>query len=46
MRLLNRTSRSVTLTAAGEALQAAIENPFSEIGQALPSACPLTSVGL
>ncbi len=35
MRLLNRTSRSVTLTAAGEALQAAIRGPFSDIGQAL-----------
>jgi DNA-binding transcriptional LysR family regulator len=35
VRLLNRTSRSVTLTAAGEALQAAITEPFEEIGQAL-----------
>jgi DNA-binding transcriptional LysR family regulator len=35
VRLLNRTSRSVTLTAAGEALQAAILEPFSEISQAL-----------
>jgi DNA-binding transcriptional LysR family regulator len=35
VRLLNRTSRSVTLTAAGEALQAAIRDPFYEIGQAL-----------
>lgn len=35
VRLLNRTSRSVTLTAAGEALQAAIQDPFNEIGQAL-----------
>jgi DNA-binding transcriptional LysR family regulator len=35
VRLFNRTSRSVTLTAAGEALQAAIQIPFSEIGQAL-----------
>ncbi len=35
VRLLNRTSRSVTLTAAGEALQAAIARPFEEIGQAL-----------
>ncbi len=35
MRLFNRTSRSVTLTAAGEALQAAIQAPFNEIGQAL-----------
>src|SRR4051812_23701644 len=31
VRLFNRTSRSVTLTAAGEALQAAIQTPFSEI---------------
>ena len=35
MRLLNRTSRSVKLTAAGEALHAAILQPFNEIGQAL-----------
>lgn len=35
VRLLNRTSRSVTLTAAGEALQAAIAQPFEHIGQAL-----------
>jgi DNA-binding transcriptional LysR family regulator len=35
VRLLNRTSRSVTLTAAGEALQAAITEPFAEIRQAL-----------
>jgi DNA-binding transcriptional LysR family regulator len=35
VRLLNRTSRSVTLTAAGEALQAAIDAPLQEIGQAL-----------
>ncbi|CAN7592667.1 LysR family transcriptional regulator [Phenylobacterium sp. LjRoot164] len=35
VRLFNRTSRSVTLTAAGEALQAAIEDPFSEIGRAV-----------
>jgi DNA-binding transcriptional LysR family regulator len=35
VRLFNRTSRSVTLTAAGEALQAAIQSPFSQIGQAL-----------
>jgi DNA-binding transcriptional LysR family regulator len=35
VRLLNRTSRSVTLTAAGEALQTAITAPFEEIGQAL-----------
>ena len=35
VRLFNRTSRSVTLTAAGEALQAAIQSPFSEIGRAI-----------
>jgi DNA-binding transcriptional LysR family regulator len=35
VRLLNRTSRSVTLTAAGEALQAAVVQPFDQIGQAL-----------
>lgn len=35
VRLLNRTSRSVTLTAAGEALQAAVAGPFGEIGEAL-----------
>jgi DNA-binding transcriptional LysR family regulator len=35
VRLLNRTSRSVTLTAAGEALQAAIIEPFEKIGGAL-----------
>jgi DNA-binding transcriptional LysR family regulator len=35
VRLLNRTSRSVTLTAAGEALRAAIEAPFDEIGRAI-----------
>src|SRR4051812_5162272 len=35
VRLLNRTSRSVTLTAAGEALQAAILVPFDEIGRAV-----------
>src|SRR5215213_11746730 len=35
VRLLNRTSRSVTLTAAGEELQAAILNPFDEIGRAV-----------
>ena len=35
VRLLNRTSRSVTLTGAGEALQSAIEEPFAEIGRAL-----------
>ncbi|HEY0522747.1 MAG TPA: LysR family transcriptional regulator, partial [Stellaceae bacterium] len=35
VRLLNRTSRSVTLTAAGEELRAAILTPFDEIGRAV-----------
>src|SRR3954462_15687208 len=35
VRLLNRTSRSVTLTAAGESLHAALARPFEEIGSAL-----------
>jgi len=35
VRLLNRTSRSVTLTAAGEELQQALQNPFEEIGRAV-----------
>jgi DNA-binding transcriptional LysR family regulator len=35
VRLLNRTSRSVTLTAAGEALRAAILEPFNHIGRAV-----------
>jgi DNA-binding transcriptional LysR family regulator len=35
VRLLNRTSRSVTLTAAGEALQSALVRPFDEIDSAL-----------
>src|SRR3954454_7060474 len=35
MRLLNRTTRSVTLTAAGEALRASIMEPFDEIGRAV-----------
>jgi DNA-binding transcriptional LysR family regulator len=35
VRLLNRTSRSVTLTAAGEELQAAILQPYDEIGRAI-----------
>ena len=34
VRLLNRTNRSVTLTSAGEALQAAILGPFEAIGAA------------
>lgn len=35
VRLLNRTSRSVTLTAAGEALQASIGEPFGAIERAV-----------
>ncbi|WP_294393773.1 LysR family transcriptional regulator [uncultured Sphingomonas sp.] len=35
IRLLNRTSRSVTLTAAGEELRQMIEQPFAKIGDAL-----------
>jgi DNA-binding transcriptional LysR family regulator len=35
VRLLNRTSRSVTLTAAGEELRAAILEPFETIGRAV-----------
>jgi DNA-binding transcriptional LysR family regulator len=35
VRLLNRTSRSVTLTAAGEMLRTAIRTPFDEIGRAV-----------
>lgn len=35
MRLLNRTSRSVTLTAAGEQLCRMIEQPFDAIGEAM-----------
>lgn len=35
VRLLNRTSRSVTLTAAGEALQASIAEAFDTIGGAV-----------
>lgn len=35
VRLLNRTSRSVTLTGAGEALQAAVLQPFDQISEAL-----------
>lgn len=34
VRLLNRTNRSVTLTAAGEELQAAIAGPYAAIGAA------------
>jgi DNA-binding transcriptional LysR family regulator len=37
VRLLNRTNRSVTLTAAGEALRDAVERPFAEIGLAVES---------
>src|SRR5258707_8514715 len=35
VRLLNRTNRSVTLTAAGEELHAAIRGPFDAIGEAV-----------
>lgn len=35
VRLVNRTSRSVTLTAAGEDLLASLEAPFAAIGSAL-----------
>lgn len=35
LRLVNRTSRSVTLTAAGEELQAALEGPFAAIDAAI-----------
>ena len=35
VRLLNRTSRSVTLTAAGEELQTALEGPFGAISAAV-----------
>jgi len=35
VRLLNRTNRSVTLTAAGEQLREAISSPFDAIGQAV-----------
>ena len=35
IRLLNRTNRSVTLSAAGEQFQAAITSPFEVIGQAV-----------
>ncbi|HEX2137478.1 MAG TPA: LysR family transcriptional regulator [Microvirga sp.] len=35
VRLLNRTSRSVTLTSAGEELRAAIGEPFEAIGDAV-----------
>ncbi|SEP94440.1 transcriptional regulator, LysR family [Faunimonas pinastri] len=35
VRLLNRTNRSVTLTAAGEELRAAITQPFEAVGQAV-----------
>jgi len=34
IRLLNHTNRSVSLTVAGEELQAAISGPFEAIGQA------------
>jgi DNA-binding transcriptional LysR family regulator len=35
VRLFNRTNRSVTLTAAGEELFAAVEGPFTSIGSAV-----------
>jgi DNA-binding transcriptional LysR family regulator len=35
VRLVNRTNRSVTLTAAGEQLRAAIHTPFDTIGEAI-----------
>ncbi|XFF02259.1 HTH-type transcriptional regulator, putative pgrR (plasmid) [Bradyrhizobium guangxiense] len=35
VRLVNRTSRSVMLSAAGEALQSALARPFDEIGSAM-----------
>jgi DNA-binding transcriptional LysR family regulator len=35
VRLLNRTSRSVTLTSAGEELRTAISHPFDSIGDAV-----------
>jgi DNA-binding transcriptional LysR family regulator len=35
VRLLNRTNRSVTLTAAGEELMGAISDPFAAIGDAI-----------
>lgn len=37
VRLFNRTNRSVTLTAAGEQLHAAISQPFEAIGDAVES---------
>jgi DNA-binding transcriptional LysR family regulator len=37
VRLLNRTNRSVTLTAAGEELQARLTRPFEQIGEAVES---------
>src|SRR5882757_11007541 len=37
VRLLNRTNRSVTLTAAGEDLQAALTTPFEAISAAVES---------
>lgn len=35
VRLINRTNRSLTLTAAGEELQASISDPFDQIGRAV-----------
>jgi DNA-binding transcriptional LysR family regulator len=37
VRLLNRTNRSVTLTAAGEELRVALTTPFEAIGEAIES---------
>jgi DNA-binding transcriptional LysR family regulator len=37
VRLLNRTNRSVTLTAAGEELRASLTGPFDAIGEAVES---------
>lgn len=34
-RLLNRTNRSVTLSATGEELQATLAGPFAAIGEAI-----------
>src|SRR5258708_13034564 len=41
VRLLNRTNRSVTLTPAGEELQAALLTPFHAIAQPVYSLTPL-----
>jgi DNA-binding transcriptional LysR family regulator len=44
VRLLNRTNRSVTLTAAGEELHAKLTEPFEAIGEAVESWTRLASV--